>query len=193
MVRVVVVVVIGVVVAIVVEVVLVLVVTFAQPHFQHLPYILSYVITLKLNLIMTPLTGPCSCDHSIGCEVVVSQGNEIFFFLGGGRGQRRMFEVILKAAPVQIVAVTVLSSRSSCRSRTVSVKDLIITTFFLFFADVNECHPDVKGSCNHLCVNSQGSYYCKCPNGFQMYKDNKNCKCPKGFRESVNGTMCLGK
>ena len=66
-------------------------------------------------------------------------------------------------------------------------------SFFLFSTDVNECNPDVKGNCSHLCVNSQGSYYCKCPNGFQMSQDNKTCKCPKGFQESANRTMCLGK
>ena len=105
-----------------------------------------------------------------------------------------MFVVILEAAPVQTVVVTVLSSRGSCRSRTVNVKDLLpLFFFFLFSTDVNECNPDVKGNCSHLCVNSQGSYYCKCPNGFQMSQDNKTCKCPKGFQESANRTMCLGK
>ena len=102
----------------------------------------------------------------------------------------------LKAAAaidVSIVAVTLLSSRSSCRSRTVNLKDLLPLSFFLFFTDVNECHPDVKGNCSHLCVNSPGSYYCKCPNGLQMSQDNKTCKCPKGFQESVNRTMCSGE
>ena len=55
-----VIVVVWVVVVVVIGVVVVLVVTFNQPHFQQLPYILSYVITQKkLNLLMTPLTGPC--------------------------------------------------------------------------------------------------------------------------------------
>ena len=109
LVRVVVVVVavIGVVVAVVVDVMVVLVVTFDQPHFQELPYILSYVIRLKLNLIMSPLTGPCSCDSCC-------QAKRYFFFSGvGGGRESRMFDVILEAAPVQTVVVTVLSSRSS--------------------------------------------------------------------------------
>ena len=126
LVRVVVVVLIGVVVAVVVDVMVVLVITFDQPHFQELPYILSYVITLKLNLIMTPLTGPCSCDRR--CQAK----REFWGGRGGGR-ERRMFVVILEAAPVQTVVVTVLSSRGSCRSRTVNVKDLLPLFFFLSF------------------------------------------------------------
>ena len=124
LVRVVVVVLIGVVVAVVVDVMVVLVITFDQPHFQELPYILSYVITLKLNLIMTPLTGPCSCDRCC-------QAKQEFWGGAWGGRERRMFVVILEAAPVQTVVVTVLSSRGSCRSRTVNVKDLLPLFFFL--------------------------------------------------------------
>ena len=59
--------------------------------------------------------------------------------------------------------------------------------------DIDECNENVKNNCSHLCINSPGSYYCKCPNGFQMSQDNKTCKCPKGFQESNNRTICLGK
>ena len=52
---------------------------------------------------------------------------------GGGGRERRVFVVILEAAPVQTVVVTVLSSRGSCRSRTVNVKDLLPLFFFLSF------------------------------------------------------------
>ena len=51
--------------------------------------------------------------------------------LGGGRDVCLRF--IFEAAPVQTVAVTVLSSRSSCRSRTVNVKDLLPLSFFFFY------------------------------------------------------------
>ena len=80
----VVVVLIGVVVAVVVDVMVVLVVTFDQLHFQELPYILSYVITLKLNLIITPLTWPCSCDSCY-------QAKREFFFGGGGKSSRKTY------------------------------------------------------------------------------------------------------
>ncbi|CAH3144217.1 unnamed protein product [Porites evermanni] len=57
--------------------------------------------------------------------------------------------------------------------------------------DIDECNQEFKGNCSHRCVNSPGSYYCKCPNGFQMSQDNKTCKCPKGSQESKNRTVCL--
>ena len=60
-------------------------------------------------------------------------------------------------------------------------------------SDVNECHQKLKGNCSHLCVNTQGSYYCKCPSGFQISQDYKTCKCPEGFQESNHRTMCLGR
>ena len=54
-------------VVVAVEVAVMLVVTRGQPHFQQLSYILSYAIALKLNLLKTPSTRPCSCDRLIGC------------------------------------------------------------------------------------------------------------------------------
>ena len=59
--------------------------------------------------------------------------------------------------------------------------------------DVNECRQKFKGDCSHECVNTQGSYYCRCPNGLQLLQDNKTYKCPKGFQESANRTVCLGE
>ena len=91
----------GVVVAVVVDEMVVQVVTFDQPHFQQLPYILSYAITLKLNLIMTFLSGPCSCDHSIGCQAVVAKRNEKFFFLGGGEVGEGFHVRFISGSPVK--------------------------------------------------------------------------------------------
>ena len=59
--------------------------------------------------------------------------------------------------------------------------------------DIDECNENLKNNCSHLCINSPGSYYCNCPNGFQMSQNNKTCKSPKVFQESFNSTMCLGK
>ena len=71
-----VVVVVEVVVPVVVDVMVVLVVTFDRPHFQQLPYILSYAIMLKLNLMVMLLSERCSCDHSIDRQAVVAKRNE---------------------------------------------------------------------------------------------------------------------
>ena len=46
--------------------------------------------------------------------------------------------------------------------------------------DVNECN--VEGICpsNSVCVNKEGSYSCKCEDGFIM-TSNKECKQPIGL------------
>lgn len=45
---------------------------------------------------------------------------------------------------------------------------------FFFHADVNECLVD-NGGCHHDCVNTIGTFYCRCYPGFQLDYDNKKC------------------
>lgn len=45
--------------------------------------------------------------------------------------------------------------------------------------DINECLE--FGTCSQGCVNTNGSYYCKCVNKFRLKNDNKTCK-------SISGT-----
>ena len=90
-----VIVVVWVVVVVVIGVVVVLVVTFDQPHFQQLPYILSYVITLKIESDNDPLNWAVL---RLAVKQLLPSETRIFFFGGGGglRGrERRMFEVYI--------------------------------------------------------------------------------------------------
>lgn len=52
----------------------------------------------------------------------------------------------------------------------------MIATFsvVLLITDVNECMIN-NGGCEQLCVNTRGSYYCDCHEGFIM--DNATNKC----------------
>ena len=45
----------------------------------------------------------------------------------------------------------------------------------MFCTDINECDVD-NGECEHLCNNTDGSYYCSCHRGYQLLEnDTFNC------------------
>ena len=43
------------------------------------------------------------------------------------------------------------------------------------FIDINECAVN-NGNCQHNCINTAGSYYCKCKTGYQLQPDKHGCK-----------------
>ena len=55
--------------------------------------------------------------------------------------------------------------------RRVKTFDFCIT---LMYIDINECYGDHK--CEYKCHNSQGSYTCLCPSGYQLKHDGRTCK-----------------
>ena len=50
------------------------------------------------------------------------------------------------------------------------------------YIDINECETDHNGGCDHICTNTNGSYYCTCQNGYDLMKDNSSCA---GMNEMV--------
>ncbi len=52
-----------------------------------------------------------------------------------------------------------------------------MTLCFIIFIDINECQQGID-LCDHICVNTYGSY---------------TCQCNQGFRLDGNGQICNGK
>ena len=46
--------------------------------------------------------------------------------------------------------------------------------WLLFYSDINECDLGISG-CNQTCINTVGSYYCGCQNGYYLSSDNHTC------------------
>ena len=44
----------------------------------------------------------------------------------------------------------------------------------IFIADINECSTN-NGGCQHNCVNTRGSYECRCRSGFQLSSNRRSC------------------
>ena len=44
----------------------------------------------------------------------------------------------------------------------------------LLIVDKNECDTS-NGGCAHSCVNTIGSYYCECNDGYELASDGKSC------------------
>ncbi|XP_019644750.1 PREDICTED: tolloid-like protein 2 [Branchiostoma belcheri] len=80
---------------------------------------------------------------------------------------------------------SVTSSRNNMRvefksDNTVSKKGFHAT----FFSDKDECAVD-NGGCQHECVNTLGSYECRCRNGFTLHENLHDCK-EAGCKHQLN-------
>ena len=51
---------------------------------------------------------------------------------------------------------------------------MIFTPCWHVHADINECDGDHK--CEYKCQNSQGSFTCLCPDGYQLRHDRRTCE-----------------
>jgi len=41
--------------------------------------------------------------------------------------------------------------------------------------DIDECEKFSKGGCDHVCTNTNGSYYCSCHDGYVLGNDTFSC------------------
>ena len=44
----------------------------------------------------------------------------------------------------------------------------------MLISDIDECSMRIDG-CSHTCANTIGSFYCMCPDGFQLSDNLKDC------------------
>ena len=61
----------------------------------------------------------------------------------------------------------------------------------IFSSDKDECLED-PGSCTQICENYQGSYMCKCADGYQKEPDGKTCKKKDGTSDLVIDCLNAG-
>ena len=40
---------------------------------------------------------------------------------------------------------------------------------------MNECNTSSNGGCSHYCNNTEGGYFCSCPNGYLLGDNNYTC------------------
>ena len=52
-------------------------------------------------------------------------------------------------------------------------------------SDINEC-AEIPGACTQDCENTQGSYICKCRDGYRKAPDGKTCK-------KIDGKIIMGR
>ena len=51
---------------------------------------------------------------------------------------------------------------------------IFLWVFYVNFLDRNECETD-NGGCDHKCVNKNGTFECKCNDGYKLEDDKKTC------------------
>ena len=51
---------------------------------------------------------------------------------------------------------------------------LVLLKCAIVFTDNNECDEN-KGGCQHICVNTEGSYHCQCLPGYKLSSGGKIC------------------
>lgn len=61
----------------------------------------------------------------------------------------------------------------------------------IWFVDVDECST-TNGGCAQTCVNTDGSHYCTCNEGFELNADKRRCDGKWMFEEKNSGSQKFG-
>lgn len=56
----------------------------------------------------------------------------------------------------------------------VTFTSTIFRKFIFFLSDIDECKNGAH-KCSHYCVNTLGSYICKCPGNYKLFADGIHC------------------
>ena len=62
---------------------------------------------------------------------------------------------------------------------------VLLAIHILIITDTEECKTH-NGGCDHICTNTNGSYYCTCHNGYDLTIDNSSCN---GMKHIANIAM----
>ena len=54
-------------------------------------------------------------------------------------------------------------------------RDDIASLFHIIIIDIDECLNN-NGSCEDICINTEGSFYCQCSTGLALSADNRTCE-----------------
>ena len=61
---------------------------------------------------------------------------------------------------------------------TLSLKLIGILVYSIFTislsSDIDECGSS-NGGCDHICINTQGAFYCDCRSGYQLSSNERSC------------------
>ena len=59
-------------------------------------------------------------------------------------------------------------------SKTPPLNFMLTIIYCSIHADIDECARGLAG-CSYNCINTAGSYYCTCMDGFELLSDNHTC------------------
>ena len=69
----------------------------------------------------------------------------------------------------------IIHSRFCDIDETFDHENLEIIMIMVIFTDIDECLVN-NGTCEDICINTEGSFYCQCSTGLALSADNRTCE-----------------